>query len=143
MRCIDTCVPLLGFCQSVRCDTWGVWITAVTVASPYRPIALISQHAVGQGAAYSSARPSGNWESSRRSAGHVLSFSLLPNASSHSLTVNANPRFFLSLYLIFCSYFPFCPFFFSSLSLSLYLSSSLERVSVYAQTHHHCTDSIT
>lgn len=105
--------------------------------------ALLSQHAVGQGAAYSSARPSGNWESSRRSAGHFLSFSLLPNASSHSLTVHSNPRFFLSLYLIFCSYFPFCPFFFSSLSLSLYFSSSIERVSVYAQTHHHCNDSIT
>ncbi len=42
----------------------------------------------------------------------------------------------------FFSYFPLCPFFFSSLSLSLYFSSSIERVSVYAQTHHF-NDSIT
>lgn len=60
MRRIDTCVPLLGFCHSVPCDVWGVWITVVAVASPYRPVALLSQHAVGQGEASGSVRLSGN-----------------------------------------------------------------------------------
>ncbi len=142
MRCIDTCIPLLGFCQSVRCDTWGIWITAITVASPYKPVALLSQHAVEQGAAYSTAWPSGNWESSRRSAGHFFFFSLCCLMPPLILCLFIQIQDFSLSLPHFFSYFPLCPFFFSSLSLSLYFSSSIERVSVYAQTHHF-NDSIT